>query len=57
MQDLIKEFEKLSGYPIILNTSFNDAGEPIVCTPKDAIRCFFSTGLDALVIGNFIVTK
>ena len=55
--ELIKEFEKLSGYSIVLNTSFNDAGEPIVTTPKDALRCFFGTGLDVMVIGNFLVRK
>lgn len=55
--DLIDEFEKLSGIPVVLNTSFNVAGEPIVCTPHEAIRCFYSTGLDALCIGSFIVDK
>ncbi|MBU1159793.1 hypothetical protein KKD04_01240 [Patescibacteria group bacterium] len=54
---LLKELEKINKYPIVLNTSFNDKGEPIVCTPKDAIRCFFSTGLDALAIGNFLLEK
>jgi len=54
---LLKEMEKINGYPVVLNTSFNDKGEPIICTPKDAIRCFFSTGLDALVIGNYLIEK
>ncbi len=54
---LIKEIEKINGYPMVLDTSFNDQGEPIVCTPKDALRCFFSTGIDVLVIGNFVVRK
>lgn len=54
---LLKEMEKRNGFPIVLNTSFNDAGEPIVCTPKDAVKCYFATGIDYLVIGNFIVSK
>jgi carbamoyltransferase len=54
---LIKEFEKLSGVPVLLNTSFNVMGEPIVESPVDAIRCFFSTGLDYLVLGNYILSK
>lgn len=54
---LIEEFGKLSGIPIVLNTSFNLKGEPIVCTPTDAIRTFNSSGLDALVMGNYILTK
>jgi carbamoyltransferase len=55
--DLIKEFEGLTGVPIVLNTSFNLNGEPIVCTPSDAIRTFFSCGLDALIIGDCLVRK
>jgi carbamoyltransferase len=54
---LLKEFEALSGAPVLLNTSFNVMGEPIVASPIDAIRCFFSTGLDALVIDDFLLTK
>lgn len=54
---LINEFEKLSGHGIIINTSFNIQGEPIVCTPMDALRCFGGTGLDALAIGDFMVKK
>ena len=54
---LISEFGKLTGVPVILNTSFNIMGEPMVETPLDAIRCFYSTGLDVLVIGDFIVKK
>ncbi|MBD64185.1 MAG: carbamoyl transferase [Halobacteriovoraceae bacterium] len=52
---LINEFEKLSGVPILLNTSFNDNGEPIVNTPSDAIKCFKQTGLDYMAIGNYLV--
>lgn len=54
---LIEEFEKITGEAIILNTSFNIRGEPIVCHPREAIRCFYDTGLDVLVLGNFIVEK
>jgi carbamoyltransferase len=54
---LIEEFEKITHIPIVLNTSFNLNGEPIVCTPGDAIKTFYSCGLDALVIGNYIVQK
>lgn len=55
--ELLKEFKKIKGVPVLLNTSFNDKGEPIVNTPKDALKCFFSTGLDALVMGNYLVKK
>jgi carbamoyltransferase len=54
---LLKEFEKIKGVPILLNTSFNVAGEPIVCNPRDALRTFISCGIDTLVIGNYIVSK
>jgi carbamoyltransferase len=54
---LIKEFEKRTGVPVILNTSFNLRGEPIVCTPKDAIRTFYSSGLDFLVLGDSLIAK
>ena len=54
---LIDEFGKRTGVPVVMNTSFNLRGEPIVCTPTDAIRTFFSSGMDALVIGNFLVEK
>ena len=54
---LLSEFGKLSGVPVLLNTSFNVMGEPIVESPYDAIRCFFSTGLDKLVIGNYVIGK
>jgi carbamoyltransferase len=55
--NLIEEFEKLTNVPCILNTSFNIKGEPIVCTPQDAIRTFSATGLDALAIGPYLLTK
>ena len=54
---LIKEFQTITGFPVLVNTSFNVRGEPIVCTPSDAFRCFMGTDLDFLVIGNFILDK
>jgi carbamoyltransferase len=54
---LIREFGDRTGVPVLMNTSFNLRGEPIVCTPFDAVRTFFSSGMDALVIGSFIVEK
>lgn len=55
--NLIKEFGKLSKIPILINTSFNIRGEPIVCTPYDAYKCMMGTGIDYLVIGNFLVKR
>ena len=55
--NLIKEFYKLTGFPILVNTSFNVRGEPIVCTPLDAYRCFMGTDMDILVIENFVLVK
>jgi carbamoyltransferase len=54
---LIHEFGQRTGVPVVMNTSFNLRGEPIVCTPTDAVRTFFSSGMDALVIGSFVVEK
>ncbi|MGC2421822.1 MAG: carbamoyltransferase C-terminal domain-containing protein [Candidatus Acidiferrales bacterium] len=54
---LIREFGDRTGVPVVMNTSFNLRGEPIVCTPTDAVRTFFSSGMDALVIGSFLVEK
>jgi carbamoyltransferase len=54
---LINEFGRITGVPVVLNTSFNLRGEPIVCTPQDALRTFFTSGLDFLVLGEFIVAK
>jgi carbamoyltransferase len=53
---LIKAFENLTGVPVVLNTSFND-NEPIVCRPEEAIDCFLRTEMDALVLGDFLVTR
>ncbi len=55
--NLIREFHKLTGVPIVLNTSFNVNAMPVVCTPGDALDCFFACGLDVLVMGNYIVDK
>jgi carbamoyltransferase len=54
---LLKEFERLTGYGVIVNTSFNVRGEPIVCTPEDAYRCFMRTEMDHLVLGPFLLDK
>jgi carbamoyltransferase len=54
---ILSEFEKLTGYGVIVNTSFNVRGEPIVCTPEDAYRCFMRTEMDYLVLGSFLLDK
>lgn len=54
---LISEFDRITGVPVLLNTSFNVKGEPIVNSPADAIRCFFTTGLDYLVLESFLIAK
>ncbi len=54
---LIRMFGNLTGVPVVLNTSFNVRGEPIVCTPEDAYRTFVNTGIDVLVMGNCLVTE
>jgi len=55
--DLIRAFSKKTGTPVILNTSFNVRGEPIVCSPRDAIECFLKTDIDYLVMGSYLVYK
>jgi carbamoyltransferase len=54
---LLKTFHELTGCPVLVNTSFNVRGEPIVCTPQDAYRCFLATGMDALVLEDFVLHK
>ncbi len=54
---LISSFHEKTGCPVLINTSFNVRGEPIVCMPEDAFRCFMGTGMDALVIGNCLLLK
>lgn len=55
--DLINEFKALTGVPVLVNTSFNTRGEPIVCSPRDAIECFWTSPFDALIINSFILEK
>jgi len=55
--DLLTAFEKATGRGVLVNTSFNVRGEPIVCTPEDALRCFSQTDMDYLVVGNFLLDK
>jgi carbamoyltransferase len=54
---LLKAFEQLTACPVLANTSFNIRGEPIVCTPQDAFRCFLTTDMDVLVMEDFIIHK
>jgi len=54
---LLSAFETLTGCPLVINTSFNVRGEPIVCTPEDAFQCFIRTHMDVLVIGPYILAK
>ena len=54
---LIREFENITGVPVLINTSFNLRGEPIVCTPEDAISCFTRSQMDCLVLGNYVLEK
>lgn len=54
---ILQEFKKISGYPILLNTSFNINGEPIVYSPDDAINTFFNSGLDILMLGDILIQK
>ena len=54
---LMHAFRGLTGCPVLVNTSFNVRGEPIVCTPQDALRCFLATDMDALVLDDFLVLK
>jgi carbamoyltransferase len=55
--DLIKTFYEKTGYAVIINTSFNVRGEPIVCRPEEAYRCFMRTEMDTLVLGSYVLTK
>jgi len=54
---VISKFKEKTGCPLVVNTSFNVRGEPIVCSPKDAFKCFMGTELDLLAIGNFLLLK
>jgi carbamoyltransferase len=55
--DVIRAFGQRTGVPVLVNTSFNTRGEPIVCTPRDAVECFWTSPLDALVIGSYLLEK
>lgn len=55
--DLLQAFAQRTGVPVLINTSFNTLGKPIVCTPRDALECFWSSPFDALVIGSFLISK
>ena len=55
--DLLRAFHARTGVPVLVNTSFNTRGEPIVCSPRDAVECFWTSPLDALVIGPFLLEK
>ena len=55
--NIIKEFEKINGKAVLINTSFNVRGEPIVCTPSDAYKCFMRTGMDVLIMGDYYLIK
>ena len=55
--ELLTEFKKLTGVPVLVNTSFNTRSEPIVCTPRDAIECFWTSPFDALIINSFVLEK
>jgi carbamoyltransferase len=57
LYDLLLRFEKATGCGVLVNTSFNVRGEPIVCTPDDAYRCFMNTEMDYLIMGNFIIER
>jgi carbamoyltransferase len=55
--DLLKAFKQKTGVPVLVNTSFNTLGKPIVCTPRDAVECFWSSPFDALVMGSYLIEK
>jgi carbamoyltransferase len=55
--DLIDAFARRTGVPVVINTSFNTRGKPIVCTPRDALECFFTSPLDVLAIGPYLMEK
>ena len=54
---LLQEAGKRTGLPVLYNTSFNLFGDPLVCTPRDAARSFYSSGIDAMFVGNFLLQK
>jgi carbamoyltransferase len=54
---LLQAFKAITGVPVLINTSFNTLGKPIVCTPRDAVECFWTSPFDALIIGSYLITK
>jgi carbamoyltransferase len=54
---MMRRFRDRTGCPVLINTSFNVRGEPIVCTPADALRCFLGTEMDVLVLENFVIRR
>jgi carbamoyltransferase len=54
---LISEFDRITGIPMVINTSFNVKGQPIVCTPRDAVSTFYMTGMDHLILGDYVLSK
>ena len=57
LYDLLLRFEQTTGCGVLVNTSFNVRGEPMVCAPDDAYRCFMNTEMDYLIIGNFVIER
>ena len=57
LHDLLLRFEQATGCAVLVNTSFNVRGEPIVCTPDDAYRCFMNTEMDYLIMGGFVIKR
>jgi carbamoyltransferase len=57
LYDLLLRFERATGCGVLVNTSFNVRGEPIVCTPDDAYRCFMNTEMDYLIMGSFVIER
>ena len=55
--NLLQEFKRITGYPVLVNTSFNVRGEPIVNSPEDAYRCLMNTEMDYLVMGNYVIAR
>lgn len=55
--DLLKAFERITGIPVLINTSFNTVGRPIVCSPRDALECFWTSPFDVLIMGSYLISK
>ena len=57
LYDLLEHFERATGCGVLVNTSFNVRGEPIICTPDDAYRCFMNTEMDYLIMGSYVIER